>query len=167
MLAGLNLGKMNIICKQRTIEVAIGITAGTMAENRPDPGTGRSGGGGHDKRGSARTSTSMQTPLGDYQQTMQKYGYEGTHQQEKLKLGKVVRGKVFKKLKFAQPEIMGVDGKVAKSIKGEMGYNEGDGDNQNFALSWETWIKKEVRTLLNEKRSACAQAIMRAVLKSK
>jgi len=78
------------------------------------------------------------------------------------RLGHVSRYDLFSQIKFVHPSLMGPDGPIAKRVRQQLGVAD---DNQSFSVGWLNWMHKHVRRFINEKRSACAQSIMKHILK--
>lgn len=86
-----------------------------------------------------------------------------TIQQERERVSSIVRTKIFKKVKFSNPLLMG---KVALKVHKFMGAEEYS-TKENFGELWEQWIRKLVRNTINEKRSAVNQAIHKSLVRRK
>jgi len=78
------------------------------------------------------------------------------------RLGHVSRYDLFSQIKFVHPSLMGPDGPIAKRVRQQLGVAD---DNQSFSVGWLNWMHRHVRRFINEKRSACAQSIMKHILK--
>jgi len=95
-------------------------------------------------------------------QGLENKGRIETNEGRKARLGQVCRRFIFRQIKFVQEKQMAVGSSLAERVRLKMEYAE---DDLEYDKAWKQWKAKAVRRFINERRSACAQSIMRAVLK--
>jgi len=82
------------------------------------------------------------------------------------RLGYICRSDLFRKLKFVHPHTLRTGGPVFLRVLQKLMIAESD-RSAFFDREWSDWIHKAVRRFINEKRSACAQSIMKHMLLGK
>jgi len=100
----------------------------------------------------------------DLDQELVRFGFANNKDLMVADVKRITRDMIFKKVKFAQPEALAVDGHIAKMLRKEMSYS-GDAHDRAFATAWERWMRKTVMKAIGNKRASCSQAIARSVKK--
>ena len=82
--------------------------------------------------------------------------------------GKVVREKLFRKMKFADDSKLFHDGNAYRFIADQLGYDlKSTSDETDFKNVWDEWMKRRTKRVIAEKRSTCQQNIERSVAAGK
>lgn len=93
---------------------------------------------------------------------LQQAGYAQRFKLQQKEIADCTRDHVWKKVKFAQSEVMGFKGGVSRIIAKKQRYSL---DDNAYEATWEKWMRKYVRTTLNEKRSGVCQTVARNLVK--
>lgn len=160
-----------------TAVVANGLPGGFGAENRE---RGRDGVAGLAVGSIVGSPTETTTATGSpskiiknrwksvVNQTLEKYGMKAKRERQMKDLGEFARDEIFRIVKFPQQEHLQVKKKPAKLVMKHMGYDKTKKkDVEEFSKVWKEWMRKHVRSIINEKRSSVSQSIGKHLINRK
>ena len=91
---------------------------------------------------------------------MTSVGFQESKDNMKRLVAIYVRNKLFKKCKFPSMKMFHRDDNIARKVMKELDIK----GPETFLKEWDEWIMKHARVTLQDKRSACSQAITKEVI---